>query len=510
MADPAGARGAGGGGAGVRVRFAPSPTGDLHVGNVRTALFNYAFARHSGGTLVLRIEDTDRARSTEASYAGVLDEMRWLGLSWDEGPDVGGPQAPYRQSERLDVYADVARRLGESGRAYPCFCTQEEVQARNAAAGRPPGYDNHCRALTDADREALRAEGRPSVLRLRMPDEAIRFDDLVRGEIVFDAGTVPDFVLVRADGHPLYPLTNPVDDALMRITHVLRGEDLLSSTPRQVALYGALAAIGVGDGSTPAFGHLPFVLGEGNRKLSKRTTPEASLGVLRERGFLPEGVLNYLALLGWSMGEERELFSLGEMCAAFTLDRVSRNSARFDVRKMEAINGVKIRELPVGELAGRIAPFLHEAGLLADPPSDEQAALLAAATPLVQERMGLLCEAVGMLGFLFVDESAFVVEPAAAGKALGEGAQEVLEASYEALDPLADWRADGIRAALQSALVDGLGLGKRKAYAPVRAAVTGRTVSPPLFESIELLGRERTLGRLRAAADGLGAGAAFG
>jgi glutamyl-tRNA synthetase len=489
------------GAAGVRVRFAPSPTGDLHVGNVRTALFNYAFARHTGGTLVLRIEDTDRSRSTEASYAGLLDELRWLGLRADEGPDVGGPWAPYRQSQRLDRYADIAHRLADAGRAYPCFCTQDEVRARNAAAGRPPGYDNHCRALTVADREALRAQGRPSVLRLAMPGSAIRFDDLIHGEVCFDAGSVPDFVLVRADGHPMYPLTNPVDDALMRITHVLRGEDLLSSTPRQIALYDALAAVGVGDGTTPAFGHLPFVLGEGNRKLSKRTTPEASLGVLRERGFLPEGVLNSLALLGWSMGEERELFSLAEMCDAFTLERVSTNSARFDVRKMEAINGVKIRELPIAELAQRITPFIVRAGLVADPPSAAQSELLAAATPLVQERIGLLSEAVGMLGFLFVDEADFAVDETAAEKTLGGNAAPVLDAAYDGLSKLASWQADDVQATLERSLVDGLGLGKRKAYAPVRVAVTGRTVSPPLFESIELLRRDRTLRRLQAARD---------
>jgi glutamyl-tRNA synthetase len=260
----------------------------------------------------------------------------------------------------------------------------------------------------------------------------------------------------------------------------------------------------------PAFGHLPFVLGEGNRKLSKRTTPEASLGVLRERGFLPEGVLNYLALLGWSIGEERELFSLTEMCEAFTLARVSANSARFDVRKMEAINGVKIRELPIAELAARITPFLTGAGLLDDPPSAAQSELLAAATPLVQERMGLLTEAVGMLGFLFVDEVDFAVDEAAAAKALGDDAAPVLEAAYDALSGLAGWHAADIQAALERSLVDGLGMGKRKAYEPVRVAVTGRTVSPPLFESIELRGRDRALGRLRAAADGLGTGAAFG
>jgi glutamyl-tRNA synthetase len=485
----------------VRVRFPPSPTGDLHVGNVRSALFNWAYARHTGGTFILRIEDTDRARSTEQSYRGLLDDLRWLGLTWDEGPEVGGPHAPYRQSERLDLYADVAARLVASGAAYRCYCTPEEVAARNAAAGRPPGYDGYCRSLTEAQLTTFEAEGRAPVLRLRMPGVPIEFDDLIRGPVRFEPEHVPDFVLVRADGFPLYTLTNPVDDALMGITHVLRGEDLLSSTPRQIALYDALRVAGVFAGPTPSFGHLPFVLGEGNAKLSKRRTPEASLAYLREQGFLPEAVVNYLALLGWSIGGDRELFTLDEMAASFTLDRVSRNPARFDVKKLTAINGVKIRGLPAAEFVRRIVPFLAAAKLVADPPTPDQAAVLAAARPLIQERMSLLAEAVDLLWFLLVDESEFGVDDVAAGKELKPASAPVLESAVSALEKVGDWTTSQIQAAIDGALVDGLGLGRRKAYGALRVAVTGRTISPPLPESMELLGRERTLHRLRSARD---------
>ncbi|MFM9049763.1 MAG: glutamate--tRNA ligase, partial [Actinomycetota bacterium] len=295
----------------IRVRFCPSPTGNPHVGMVRTALFNWAFARHHGGTFVFRIEDTDAERDSEDSYLALLDSLRWLGLDWDEGPEVGGPYAPYRQSERLDIYRDVVRRLIDAGFAYPCYCTPEELEARREQArkeGRTPGYDGHCRDLTPEQRDALAAEGREAAIRLRMPNQDWTWDDLVRGEVTFGREHVPDYVIVRANGDPLYTLVNPVDDALMRITHVLRGEDLLSSTPRQLAMYQALAAIGVGDGTTPRFGHLPYVMGEGNKKLSKRD-PESSLLMYRENGYLPEALLNYLALLGWSMGEDREFFS---------------------------------------------------------------------------------------------------------------------------------------------------------------------------------------------------------
>jgi glutamyl-tRNA synthetase len=282
----------------VRARFCPSPTGTPHVGLMRTALFNWAFARHHGGSLVFRIEDTDVARDTEESYDALLGALRWLGLDWDEGPEVGGPHGPYRQSERAEIYRDVARRLLEAGEAYESFSSPEEIEARHRAAGRDPklGYDNADRELTAEQVAALREQGRAPVLRLRMPDIELAWTDLVRGEISFQPGSVPDPVLMRGNGQPLYTLTNPVDDASMRISHVLRGEDLLSSTPRQLALHAALQRIGVAE-ATPAFGHLPVVMGEGNRKLSKRD-PESNLFTHRDRGFLPEGLLNYLALLG--------------------------------------------------------------------------------------------------------------------------------------------------------------------------------------------------------------------
>ena len=491
----------------VRVRFPPSPTGDLHVGNVRSALFNWAFARHHGGTLILRIEDTDRARSTEESYRGLLEDLRWLGLDWDEGPEVGGPYAPYRQSERVEIYRDVARRLQEAGLAYESFSTDDEVRARRAARGdKTPGYDNGDRDLSAAQIAAFRAEGRKPVLRFRMPEEPIVFDDLIRGEVRFEPANVPDFVLLRNDGFPLYPLVNPVDDALMRVTHVLRGEDLLASTPRQLPLHAALRTIGVvdADAPVPAFGHLPFVLGEGNQKLSKRKTPEASLAYLRADGFLPEGVNNYLALLGWSIGGDRELFDLAEMATAFTLDKVSRNPARFDAKKLTMINGVKIRELTPDGFATRLLPFLATAGLVGTPPAPEQVEMVRTAAPLIQERVAKLTEAVELLAFLLVDEADFAVEPAAADKALGAAAGPVLDAALPALEGVPEWTAQAIQAALQRALVDRLGLKPRVAYGAVRVATTGRTVSPPLYESLELLGPERTLRRLRAARAGLG------
>jgi glutamyl-tRNA synthetase len=463
---------------------------------IRTALFNWAFARHHKGTLVFRIEDTDAARDSEESYDALVDSMRWLGLDWDEGPEVGGPHAPYRQSQRFGIYADVARRLHEAGRAYECFCSAEEVEARAKAAGRPPGYDNHCRDLTDEARAALRADGREPVLRLRMPDRDITFDDLVRGDVTFGKEHVADYVIVRANGQPLYTLVNPVDDALMEITHVLRGEDLLSSTPRQIALYEGLAQIGVGNGSTPLFGHLPYVMGEGNKKLSKRD-PTSSLNLYRERGFLPEGLCNYLALLGWSYGGDREIFSLAEMAEVFEITNVNANPARFDPQKCEAINAIWIRRLDAGDFAARVAERLIAAGLLPATPTDDQLSLVRAAAPLVQERVSVLAEAVDMMAFLFVDE--LIVEHAAAAKTLVGESVSTLDAALGALEDLAEWRHDEIETALRVALVDGLGLKPRQAFGPVRVAVTGKTVSPPLFESIELLGRERTLERLRDA-----------
>jgi glutamyl-tRNA synthetase len=484
----------------VRVRFCPSPTGSPHVGLARTALFNYAFARHLRGTFVFRIEDTDAARDSEESYQTLLEVLRWLGFDWDEGPEVGGPHAPYRQSERFDIYADVAARLLDAGLAYHCYCTADELDERNERAraeGRTPGYDGHCRELDPARKAEYEEQGRSPVVRFRMPDRAITFHDLVRGEITFQPEHVPDYVLVRGNGHPLYTLVNPVDDALMEITHVLRGEDLLSSTPRQIALYEALGKIGVGTGRTPEFGHLPYVMGQGNKKLSKRD-PESNLLGYRDRGFLPEGLLNYLALLGWAIADDRDIFSLDEMIEAFEISRVNPNPARFDLKKAEAINATHLRALPVEELAERMVPYLQDAGILPSDVTSDQRSMLTAAAPLVQERMTTLAEAVDMLGFLFVD--VLDPDPADVEKLLAtEEGRAVVKASYDALSSLETWDTASIEEALRGALIDGLGLKPRNAFGPVRVAITGRRISPPLFESLELLGRDRSLARLASA-----------
>ena len=481
----------------VRTRFCPSPTGTVHVGLLRTALFNWAHARHTGGTFVFRIEDTDAARDSEESYRHLLDSLRWLGLDWDEGPEVGGPHGPYRQSERSEVYREVATKLLEAGHVYESFSTNEEVEARRLAAGQDPklGYDNADRLLTDAQKATFRAEGREPVLRLRMPDEDLSWTDLVRGEVRFAAGSVPDFVVVRANGAPLYPFVNPVDDALMGITDVLRGEDLLPSTPRQLALYAALQDVGVAS-ATPRFGHLPYVTGEGNKKLSKRD-PTSNVDVYRERGFLPEGFANYLALLGWSIAEDRDVFSMAEMAQAFDVTRVSANPARFDVKKAEAINAQHVRALPVDDYVAAVLPLLAGAGLVADPPTAEQDRVLRAIAPMAQERTVVLSDAVGLLRFLFTED--VEVDPAAAAKNLRPEDGEVLDAAAAALRELPEWTTPAIEQALKESLVEGLGRKPRQAFGPVRVAVSGRTVSPPLYESIELLGRDRTVRRLEAA-----------
>ncbi|TCC61960.1 glutamate--tRNA ligase [Kribbella pittospori] len=491
----------------VRLRFAPSPTGYLHVGNIRTALFAWAFARHYGGKLVLRIEDTDVARNTPDGLSFTLESLRWLGIDWDEGPEKGGDFGPYQQTERMDIYADVVAKLLAAGRAYHCYCSQEELEQRREAArtaGQHSGYDGHCRMLTEEQVKAYVDEGRRPVVRLRMPDRPIVFDDLVRGEITFLPENLSDYVLVRANGYPLYPLVNPVDDALMEITHVLRGEDLLPSTPRQVALYEALAEIGVGSGRTPRFGHLPFVMGEGNKKLSKRD-PGSGLGEYMQRGFLPEGLLNYLALLGWSIADDRDVFTMAEMIEAFDIRKVNSNAARFDPKKCEAINAAHMRMLAPEEFGSRMIPFLAKAGVLPAEPSAEQRAVLQAAVPLVQERMNTLSESVDMLGFLFVDDAAFSVDPDAAAKVLTGDAGAVLEASVKALADV-DWTTEAIEASLRTSLIEGLGLKPKNAFGPVRVAISGRRISPPLFESLELLGREKALHRLEQARASLLAG----
>ena len=482
----------------VRVRFCPSPTGTPHVGLIRTCLFNWAYARHTGGVFVFRIEDTDAARDSEESYAQLLDALRWLGMDWDEGVEVGGPHEPYRQSERMDIYADVAARLLAGGYAYESFSTPEEVEARHRAAGRDPklGYDGFDRETTPEQRAAYCAEGREPVIRVRMPDDDVTFSDLIRGELTFKAGSVPDYVIVRANGQPLYTLTNPVDDALMGITHVLRGEDLLSSTPRQVVLYRALLELGVAT-VMPLFGHLPYVMGEGNKKLSKRD-PESNLFLHRERGFTPEGLLNYLALLGWGIAPDRDVFSVEELIAAFDVVDVNPNPSRFDLKKAEAINAAHLRLLEPGAFRERLVPYLHDAGLVSarewDGLTSDERATLVAAAPLVQERITLLGEAPGMLGFLFADVT--IADDARA--ALPADAARVLDAAAEALAELQDFTADALQTALTAAVIEGLGLKPRVAFTPLRVAITGRRVSPPLFESMELLGRDVVAARIAA------------
>lgn len=485
-------------GARVRVRFSPSPTGNPHVGLARTALFNWAFARHVGADFVFRIEDTDAARDSEESYNAVVDALKWLGFDWDEGPDIGGPYAPYRQSQRREIYADVIRQLVDAGYAYESFTTPEETEARHLAAGRDKklGYDNFDRDLTDEQKAAYRAEGRQPVLRIRMPDEDLTVTDLIRGEVTWKAGSVTDYVIVRANGEPLYPLVNPVDDALMEISHILRGEDLLPSTPRQLVLHRALVELGISKG-VPEFGHLPYVMGQGNKKLSKRD-PEAHLLGYRDRGFIPEGLLNYLALLGWSIADDRDVFSMEEMVQAFDLSTVNSNPARFDLAKCEAINATHLRALPLDDFTQRLTGYFVSAGLVSSPPSPEESRLIAAGAPLVQERVVVLGDGVRMLAFLFTPDADFTPDEDSAAKTLGPDADPVLNAAIDALSDLSTWDTESIEAALKAALVDGLGLKPRKAFAPVRVAITGRTVSPPLYESMELLGRDRSIGRLRA------------
>ena len=467
------------------------------MGLIRTALFNWAHARHTKGTFVFRIEDTDAARDSEESYEQLLEALKWLGITWDEGVEVGGPHEPYRQSRRLDLYKDVVAKLLEAGYAYESYSSPDEVEARHRAAGRDPklGYDNFDRDLTDEQVAAFRAEGREPVLRVRMPDEDVTFTDLVRGDITFKAGSIPDYVIVRADGSPLYTLVNPVDDALMGITHVLRGEDLLSSTPRQVVLIRALMELGIAK-YMPEFGHLPYVMGEGNKKLSKRD-PESNLFLLRDRGFIPEGLLNYLALLGWSLSADEDIFTVEQLIENFDVHDVLANPARFDLKKAEAINGTHVRMLEAEDFRNRLVPYLRSAGLVGETLTDRENEILTEAAPLVQERIGLLGEAPEMLSFLFKADDGIDVA-ADARKGLPENLAEALDAALAALEPVGDWTAENIQQALRGALVDGLGLKPRLAFGPVRTAVSGRRISPPLFESMVILGKDSSLARIKA------------
>ena len=463
---------------------------------VRTALFNWAYARHTGGKLIFRIEDTDAARDSEESYQAIIESLTWLGMDWDEGVVTGGPNEPYRQSQRMDIYLDVLEKLKDAGEVYPSYSTPEEVEERHKAAGRDPklGYDNYDRELTADQIAAFEAEGRKPVWRLRMPDHDWEWTDLVRGDISFKASTQPDYVVARSNGAPLYTLVNPVDDALMGITHVLRGEDLLPSTPRQLALYDALKRIGVA-AHPPEFGHLPFVMGEGNKKLSKRD-PQSNLFNHRDAGIIPEGMLNYLALLGWSLDSDRDIFSVSELIDAFDVADVLSNPARFDQKKLEAINADHIRLLPLEDFSARLRTYLEDyKGFPASYPDDK----FRFVAELVQTRIKKLSDAWDLVRFLIVADDDLVLDEKSARKNLKEDAVQPLEVAISVLSDVPDWDTASIESALQKALIEDLGLKPRKAYGALRVGISGQAISPPLFESMELLGRESTLARLRAA-----------
>jgi glutamyl-tRNA synthetase len=469
----------------VRLRVAPSPTGDPHVGTAYVSLFDLAFVRQQGGAFVLRIEDTDRARYREDSEQQIYDMLRWLGFDWDEGPDKGGPFAPYRQSERLDTYRPHVDRLLAEGLAYHCWCTPErlaEMRAAQQKAKQPTGYDRLCYGKTRDERSSLPGFSETPVVRMLIPDDPpLTFVDLIRGEV--SAPRPDDQVILKADGFPTYHLAVVVDDHLMQITHVVRGEEWISSTPKHLLLYDWLGW------DRPAFAHMPLLRERDKSKISKRKNPAARLTWFVEEGYLPEALVNFLGLMGYSLPDGREVFGFDDMAASFDWSRVNAVGPVFDLDKLGWLNGQYIREMPEAELAARIVGYLGVDGDLAD--------VVRQATPLVQERMQVLREAREMLGFLLVDD--IVVEEAAAVKFLGSDQRPVVVAALGALSSVGDWRAPAIEEALRSALVDELGLKPKHAFGPVRVAVTGRTVSPPLFESMELLGRERSLRRLESA-----------
>ena len=463
------------------------------MGNIRTALFDWAYARHTGGTFLFRIEDTDTTRVTDEYIQAAIDTLKWLGLNWDEGPEVGGDNGPYLQSQRLGIYAEWAQKFLDQKDAYHCYCSADELEAvREAqrAANVAPGYNGHCRDLTADQIAAYKAEGRLPVVRMRMPDGGTTFNDLIRGDVSFDHKFVPDFVLVRGDGSPLYTLAVAVDDVLMKVTHVLRGEDLLSSTPRQIRVYQAM---GLAIEDYPVFAHLPFVMGQDNAKLSKRNG-EVSIAWYRDKGFLPEAICNYLALLGWSPGDDRENVTMEELTELFTVEKVHSSPARFDMKKLEAINGDKIRALTIDEFLDWSLPFLTKAGVITG--SADEIALVKLALPLIQERIIMLSEVPAMLKFLFVKH--FAVEAESVSKITDDASKQVLQRSLKELEPLATWSHESIEAALRSSLIEEMGLKPRIAFGAVRIATTGSTISPPLFESMELLGKEASLARIRA------------
>lgn len=479
----------------VRVRFAPSPTGHLHIGGARTAIYNWAFARHTGGTFVLRIDDTDPERSTDENTQAIFRALRWLGLDWDEGPEAGGGFGPYFQTQRADTYAEALASLRGSGHAYPCFCMAEELEAKREAArakGGYAGYDRTCRRI-DPERAAQRiAESEPHVWRIEVPDDRdeVTFTDAIRGDISFPATALDDFVLVRSDGTPTYNYASVVDDALMEITHVIRGDDHLSNTPRQILVFEALGH------EVPTFAHLSMILGADGKRLSKRHGA-TSVEAFRDDGHLPEAVLNYLTLLGWSFDGETTVFTAEQLVAGFELARVSKNAAIFDPEKLDWLNGVYIREMSREMLTDRMLPWLEAAGLVTQEEAASRREWLERLAPLVAERVKRMDEIAPMVSFLFVDEVA--IDPDARDKAFSDPrTSELLRAVRSVLLEVEPYLSDAIEAALRS-VPEPLEIKPKSVFQAVRVAITGTTVSLPLFESLELLGRERCVRRMDAA-----------
>jgi glutamyl-tRNA synthetase len=477
----------------IRVRYAPSPTGYPHIGNIRTALFNWLFARHHGGKFIVRVEDTDQERLVPGAVDSILDGLEWLGIDWDEGPRVGGPYGPYLQSERLDHYQEAAEKLIAEGKAYRCYCTREhlaQLREEQQRQKRPIGYDGRCRHLTPEQRRDLEAEGGPSVVRFAMPSSGITgVHDLIRGDVEWQNDLLDDFVLLKSDGFPTYHLAVVVDDHLMEISHILRAEEWLSSTPRHLQLYQALNL------TPPQFGHLPMILGPDRAKLSKRHGATSILEY-RDEGYLPDALKNFMILLGWSLDDHTELIPLNTIVENFSLERVSKPAAIFDIEKLQWMNGVYIRQLSTGELADAMLPFLERdlpAELL---PIDRKYLLNIA--PLVQERLKVLSDSAQLTSYFFQVELDY--DPANLVQ-LGMDSQTTIAALRQAqaeLEKAGPFEHGPLEESLRAA-GEKLGLSPRQFFGALRVAVTGRAASPPLFETMEVLGKERVLQRIQSA-----------
>ena len=474
----------------IRVRFAPAPTGYLHIGGARTALFNWLFARQNDGTFILRIDDTDEARSTEESMRGILDSLRWLGLDWDEGPEVGGPHAPYIQSERTGIYKEYIQKLLDSGNAYYCYCTKEEIDAEKAKVGPwDYQYDGKCRQLTEADKRRYEAEGRKPTVRLKVTGDAIVVPDLIKGYVEFKE-TMDDFIIVKSNGAPLYNFTSTIDDSLMQITHVIRGEDHLSNTPKQILIYQALGL------EIPQFAHAPLVLGSSKgEKLSKRRHGElVSIDFYRKNGYLPEAMVNFLVRLGWSFDDKEEMFTVDELIKKFDIGRVGKSASIFDIQKLQWLNREYIMKHDIHERTDLVIPFLRKAGLLND---DELTAdrriWLGKLVEAVEDRMTTLADIETHSNFLFVDELEY--DKKAVKKSLRRdfvpGMLQELKSIFANLEPFDESTTEAkIR---EYAGQSGLG---GKVMLPIRVAVTGKSTGPGLFESLALLGRDKVLQRI--------------